>query len=190
VSIGDNKQGLFTDTSNPSKSVYTDNLVLATLTGTTDISAPDVNNTIVQVAISGVAVLGMSAENLYYIANVTAASPVWGTALNLPAGVTAPSLISLSGTAAVVTEGLKLYYTTDITQGVSVSWTEITMPTTSPDFGDKIYGVSLSGTQVAVTADTSKTNNIFLTNNIGAATPVWDHPGGQLNCISLGATVL
>ena len=66
----------------------------------------------------------------------------------------------------------------------------ITMPTSS-DLITAIYGVSLSGFQLALTANPEKSpnvdnNNVFATNDIRADPIVWDHPNGQLQCVSLG----
>ena len=186
VNIGSNKQGIYIDTYSPSNVYYTSDITVAGASFGSPIASP-ASNSIIQVSISGTAVLGRSSSNIYYIADASVGSPTWSTALNLPSGVTTPSLISLSGTGAVLASSLKVYYTSDITAS-PISWQTVSPLPTDAEFTGSIYGLSLSGKQIILTVNNGKYligNNIFLAPDV--TNPVWSHPDGYLECIGMTA---
>ena len=182
VSIGANKQGIYLSPS----AIYTNDLLVnnpSTVNTVGDLSGPSM----IQVSLDGTAVLARSATDLYYVADASTASS-WGTALSLPSGVT-PSWCSLSGKNAVISKSKSVYYTTDITAS-PVVWQTVTPMPTENDFTENtitsIISVDIAGYVIAFTVDNGNLpsgSNIFQAPDF--RTPVWDHPGGNLDCISI-----
>lgn len=178
VSIGANKQGIYVSVLGTTYyGFYTNNL----LDNSPTPAATLLGQPIIQVFLDGTAVLARSATGLYYVADASTASS-WGTALSLPSDVT-PSWCSLSGKNAVISKSKSVYYTTDITAS-PVVWQTVTPMPTGNDFTGNIKSVDISGYFIALTTGAG-TNNIFQAPDF--RTPVWAHPDGQLDCISISS---
>lgn len=175
VSIGDNKQALFQGTG--SNIFYTNDLVTATVVTRSGSGSG------LQISLSGTSALGRASSSVSYMSDVTTVT--FDGTISLPTGVTNPvSWVSLSGNAAVVAKGSSLYYTEDVT-AQSIAWETVTPMPTDADFSGNIISASLSGYQIILTVDNSSANNIFLAPDI--RNPVWSHPYGQLDCISMSS---
>jgi len=170
VSIGADKQGVYVDAS--FNTYYTADLTVSGATFGNATASPSSNN-IIQVSMSGFAVLGRSASNVYYIPDASSASPTWNSSIT-PSGVTAPASVSLNDTSAVVAEGKNLYYTSDVSAS-PVSWSSVTMPTDSIFTGSSgILGTSLSGKQIILSVDvTPAGGNIFVAPDVTSTPPQW-----------------